>query len=123
MEGQIGAVRAGYLADLIVVNGNPLENMKVCCIHQKARESNGQSKTESLTTRRHSPARARAGTKSPGTELHAENLLLIGSAVNPGGHAAAFSSAGFWDRNVGYQRRNISSNSPFKTRVRVCSNR
>jgi hypothetical protein len=29
MEGQIGAVRAGYLADLIVVNGNPLENMKV----------------------------------------------------------------------------------------------
>ena len=29
MEGKIGAVREGYLADLIVVNGNPLENMKV----------------------------------------------------------------------------------------------
>jgi len=29
MEGKIGGVRAGYLADLIVVNGNPLENMKV----------------------------------------------------------------------------------------------
>ncbi len=29
MEGKIGAVRPGYLADLIVVNGNPLENMKV----------------------------------------------------------------------------------------------
>ena len=29
MEGKIGGVRAGYLADLIVVNGNPLDNMKV----------------------------------------------------------------------------------------------
>jgi len=29
MEGKIGGVRPGYLADLIVVNGNPLENMKV----------------------------------------------------------------------------------------------
>ncbi len=29
LEGQTGAVRPGYLADLIVVNGNPLENMKV----------------------------------------------------------------------------------------------
>ncbi len=29
MEGKIGGVRAGYLADLIVVNGNPLENLKV----------------------------------------------------------------------------------------------
>ncbi len=29
MEGQIGGVRAGYLADLIVVNGNPLEDIKV----------------------------------------------------------------------------------------------
>jgi imidazolonepropionase-like amidohydrolase len=29
MEGKIGGVRAGYMADLIVVNGNPLENMKV----------------------------------------------------------------------------------------------
>lgn len=28
-EGEIGRVRAGYLADLIVVNGNPLENLKV----------------------------------------------------------------------------------------------
>ncbi len=28
-EGNIGRVRAGYLADLIVVNGNPLENLKV----------------------------------------------------------------------------------------------
>jgi len=29
MEGQLGGVRVGYLADLIVVNGNPLANMKV----------------------------------------------------------------------------------------------
>ncbi len=29
MEGKLGGVRAGYFADLIVVNGNPLENMKV----------------------------------------------------------------------------------------------
>lgn len=29
MEGQLGLVRAGYLADLIVVNGNPLADMKV----------------------------------------------------------------------------------------------
>jgi imidazolonepropionase-like amidohydrolase len=29
MEGKIGGVRPGYMADLIVVNGNPLENMKV----------------------------------------------------------------------------------------------
>lgn len=29
MEDKIGSVRAGYMADLIVVNGNPLENMKV----------------------------------------------------------------------------------------------
>jgi hypothetical protein len=29
MEGKIGGVRPGYLADLIVVNGNPLENIKV----------------------------------------------------------------------------------------------
>jgi imidazolonepropionase-like amidohydrolase len=29
MEGQLGGVRAGYLADLIVVNGNPLNDMKV----------------------------------------------------------------------------------------------
>ena len=29
LEGKTGAVRPGYLADLIVVNGNPLENMKV----------------------------------------------------------------------------------------------
>ncbi|HEX4748212.1 MAG TPA: amidohydrolase family protein [Bryobacteraceae bacterium] len=29
MEGKIGGVRPGYFADLIVVNGNPLENMKV----------------------------------------------------------------------------------------------
>lgn len=28
-EGDLGRVRAGYLADLIVVNGNPLENLKV----------------------------------------------------------------------------------------------
>lgn len=29
MEGKLGGVRPGYFADLIVVNGNPLENMKV----------------------------------------------------------------------------------------------
>ena len=29
MEGQLGGVRPGYLADLIVVNGNPLDDMKV----------------------------------------------------------------------------------------------
>jgi imidazolonepropionase-like amidohydrolase len=29
MEGKLGGVRAGYLADLIVVNGNPLANIKV----------------------------------------------------------------------------------------------
>lgn len=29
MEGKIGGVRPGFFADLIVVNGNPLENMKV----------------------------------------------------------------------------------------------
>ncbi len=29
MEGKIGGIRPGYSADLIVVNGNPLENMKV----------------------------------------------------------------------------------------------
>jgi len=29
MEGQLGGVRPGYLADLIVVNGNPLANIKV----------------------------------------------------------------------------------------------
>jgi imidazolonepropionase-like amidohydrolase len=29
MEGKIGGIRPGYLADLIVVNGNPLDNMKV----------------------------------------------------------------------------------------------
>jgi imidazolonepropionase-like amidohydrolase len=28
-EADLGRVRAGYLADLIVVNGNPLENLKV----------------------------------------------------------------------------------------------
>jgi cytosine/adenosine deaminase-related metal-dependent hydrolase len=28
-EGRIGRVRAGHLADLIIVNGNPLENLKV----------------------------------------------------------------------------------------------
>ena len=28
-ESDLGRVRAGYLADLIVVNGNPLENLKV----------------------------------------------------------------------------------------------
>jgi hypothetical protein len=28
-EGQLGAVRPGYLADLIIVNGNPLADMKV----------------------------------------------------------------------------------------------
>jgi cytosine/adenosine deaminase-related metal-dependent hydrolase len=28
-ETQIGRVREGHLADLIVVNGNPLENLKV----------------------------------------------------------------------------------------------
>ena len=42
---------------------------------------------------------------------------------NPGDYAAVFSTAGSWDRNLGYQRRNVSSNPPFKTRVRVCSNR
>ena len=29
MEGQLGEVRPGYLADLIVVKGNPLEDIKV----------------------------------------------------------------------------------------------
>jgi adenine deaminase len=29
METKIGAIRPGFLADLIVVNGNPLENIKV----------------------------------------------------------------------------------------------
>jgi imidazolonepropionase-like amidohydrolase len=29
MEGQLGLLRPGYLADLIVVNGNPLDNIKV----------------------------------------------------------------------------------------------
>ena len=33
MEGKLGGVRAGYLADLIVVNGNPLENLKVLYPH------------------------------------------------------------------------------------------
>jgi imidazolonepropionase-like amidohydrolase len=28
-EGKMGKVRAGYLADLIVVNGNPVEDLKV----------------------------------------------------------------------------------------------
>src|SRR5260221_2261507 len=28
-ESRLGRVRAGYLADLLVVNGNPLENLKV----------------------------------------------------------------------------------------------
>ncbi len=28
-QSRIGRVRAGWLADLIVVNGNPLENLKV----------------------------------------------------------------------------------------------
>ena len=28
-EGRMGRVRTGYLADLLVVNGNPLENLKV----------------------------------------------------------------------------------------------
>src|SRR5438874_9499064 len=28
-EAELGRVRAGYLADVIVVNGNPLEDMKV----------------------------------------------------------------------------------------------
>jgi hypothetical protein len=28
-EGRLGRVRTGYLADLLVVNGNPLENLKV----------------------------------------------------------------------------------------------
>ena len=28
-EGRLGRVRAGYAADLIVINGNPLENLKV----------------------------------------------------------------------------------------------
>jgi len=28
-EARLGRVRAGYLADLLVVNGNPLENLKV----------------------------------------------------------------------------------------------
>jgi imidazolonepropionase-like amidohydrolase len=29
MEGKLGGVRVGYLADLLVVNGNPLDNIKV----------------------------------------------------------------------------------------------
>ena len=29
MEDKLGRVRAGFTADLIVVNGNPLENLKV----------------------------------------------------------------------------------------------
>jgi len=29
MEGKIGRVRSGHLADLLVVNGNPLEDLKV----------------------------------------------------------------------------------------------
>jgi imidazolonepropionase-like amidohydrolase len=29
MEGRIGRVRSGHLADLLVVNGNPLEDLKV----------------------------------------------------------------------------------------------
>ena len=29
METKIGSVRPGFLADLIVVNGNPLDNIKV----------------------------------------------------------------------------------------------
>jgi imidazolonepropionase-like amidohydrolase len=72
MEGQISAVRAGYLADLIVVNGNPLENMKVLYPSEGA----GVEWTikdgipyGAPTLRRRG---ARAGTKSLGTELHAE---------------------------------------------------
>ena len=42
---------------------------------------------------------------------------------NRGAQAAAFSSTRGSGRNCGYQRRNVSSNSPFKTLVRVCSKR
>ena len=42
MEGKIGGLRPGYLADLIVVNGNPLENMKVLYPTQIAGIKDGQ---------------------------------------------------------------------------------
>jgi imidazolonepropionase-like amidohydrolase len=41
MEDKIGSVRPGYLADLIVVNGNPLENMKVLYPALSAGQSTG----------------------------------------------------------------------------------
>ncbi len=41
MEGKIGGVRPGYFADLIVVNGNPLENIKVLYPAMEAGEDTG----------------------------------------------------------------------------------
>jgi len=43
MEGKLGRVRAGHLADLIVVNGNPLEDLKVLYATGTETIRNGQA--------------------------------------------------------------------------------
>jgi adenine deaminase len=43
MEDQLGRIRPGYLADLIVVNGNPLDNLKVLYPTGVDTVQNGQS--------------------------------------------------------------------------------
>ncbi len=42
-EGRLGRVRTGYLADLLVVNGNPLENLKVLYPDRRRRHSRRQN--------------------------------------------------------------------------------
>jgi hypothetical protein len=51
--------------------------------------------------------------------MHARPTYCVESTKIRGGHAAAFSITGRGGRNLGYQRRNVSSNSPFNTWVRT----
>jgi hypothetical protein len=43
MDDKLGRVRAGYLADLIVVNGNPLEDLKLLYATGTETIRNGQT--------------------------------------------------------------------------------
>src|SRR5664279_2188807 len=70
-------------------------------------------------------AGSRLTTVAPLSALSCDLRTQCGVQQRPGGHAACRCApdSGTSNRNFGYQRRNTSSSSLFRTFVRVCNNR
>ena len=67
MEDRIGKVREGFIADLLVVNGNPLENLKLLEPLRRRRDD-AQRHGRRRTTRRSDPATSVQSARGGGIE-------------------------------------------------------